>query len=68
MPAIYEDENDYIIIGNIVERNFVHRTRIGAWEEGIRIPKACFENVETVNPASPDHLAALRKCVTEDIL
>ncbi len=67
MSVVFEDGENLIIIGTIAER-FVHRSRIGPWQEAVIIPKTALAEVETINPASPDHLAAYRIAVERDLI
>lgn len=67
MATVFEEGENLIIIGTIAER-FVHRSRIGPWQEAVIIPKAALEEIETISPASPDHLAPYRIAVERDII
>jgi len=70
-PALWEEGEDFILIGKI-EENFEHQYRVGPWEQVVRIPKAFFAKAEIVS-GPPDHLAdfrtpAVEHCVREDII
>ncbi len=63
-PAVHEDGDDLLIIGTREHPQLHPDIPVGSGEEIVRIPRAFLANVIL----KKDHLAALRRCVAEDLI